>query len=101
MKKILYYVAMLCIMIVVTCVVYQVNAKETVFEVPASELSEFHVWVFRGYSEVVYNGESYTGDLELFDVYHATLEKVALRKKGFFNDIVSTEYKEIELSYNK
>ena len=101
MKKILYDVAMLCIMAVATCVVYQMNVKETVFEVPVSELSEFHVWAFRGYSEVVYNGESYTGDLKLFDVYHATLEKVTLRKKGFFNDIVSTEYKEIELSYNK
>lgn len=88
-------------MIAATCALYQVNAEETVLEVPASELGEFHVWAFRGYAEVVYNGESYTGDSRFFNVYHATLEKVTLHKKGFFNDIVSADYKEIELTYNK
>lgn len=75
------------------CVVYQVNAKETVIEIPVSELNETHCYIFRGYSEAIYKGESYTGETNLFFYHSGVPDRVILRKKGFFNDIVSVKYK--------
>jgi len=93
MKKILYSVVMLCVIVVAMCTIYQINTQETTLEVAASELSEVHCWAFRGYSEVVYNGESYIGKTNLLHKHSGMLEKVILRKKGIFSEIVSVKYK--------
>lgn len=93
MKKILYCVVMSCVIVVAMCTIYQINAQETTLEVAASELSEIHCWAFRGYSEVIYKGESYTGETNLFHKYSGIPDKVILKKKGFFNEIVSVKYK--------
>lgn len=93
MKKILYCAVTLCIATVAMCVVYQLNATETTFEVAASDLEATHCWVFRGYSEAIYKGESYTGETNFLNYHSGEPESVTLRKKGFFNSIVSVKYK--------
>lgn len=92
MRKFLCGVVAVC---AVTCMLYQGMREET-FVVPASELSKINEHFWGNYVEVVYNGETYVGDCGLFDMCHATLESVTLRKTGVSNDIVATEFKEVE-----
>ena len=89
-----------CAIVLFVYVVCQ-DTKEETFVVPVSELSEINEHFWGGYVEVVYNGEIYVGDYSLFDVYHATLESVTLRKTTLLKtnvscNIIATKFKEIE-----
>lgn len=101
MKKFLCGMVAVCAIVLFVYVVCQ-DTKEETFVVPVSELSEINEHFWGGYVEVVYNGETYVGDYSLFDVYHATLESVTLRKTNVFCNInvscniTATKFKEIE-----
>lgn len=89
-----------CAIVLFVYVVCQ-DTKEETFVVPVSELSEINEHFWGGYVEVVYNGEIYVGDYSLFDMYHATLESVTLRKTTLLKtnvscNIIATKFKEIE-----
>lgn len=91
--------AILTSIIMSTSVTYQLTAKEIIVEIPVEKLSEIHcypVFSLSG-SQAVYNGKTYKGATKLFFLRANNVNKVILREKGFFKDILSVTYNKTNL----